>query len=426
MMQVKEITTCRSCGSTKLETVLDLGNLCVSDFVTPGQDEDRAPLELMVCEDCSLVQLRHTVERDRLYRDYWYHSGTNESMVAALRDVVEGACRRVELTPGDAVLDIGANDGTLLRMFPGHWRRVGFEPADIFSKDLSWMRTGDTWCPTYFPPDEKWLMESIFPSKPKIIASIAMFYDLDDPNAFMSAIRDWLHPDGVWVCQFQDLHAMLACNGFDNICHEHLTYWGQYAFYDLVARHGLRVVDVSHNKTNGGSVRYIVKHGNWNPPRPEPKHATQFRYQLHRFSREVERLKETTLLMLTEWKAQGKTVYGYGASTKGNTLLQYYGIGPELLPAIADRNPDKWGRLTVGTHIPIISEEDMREQRPDYLFVLPWAFIDAFMKREHRFLASGGQFIVPLPTLTTLGQEWDDSIVSAEQSDGLLSCLHQT
>ena len=394
-MDVKEIKSCRACGSTRLETVLDLGNLCVSDFIGPCQteDEDRAPLELMVCDDCSLVQLRHTVDRDRLYRDYWYHSGTNESMVAALRDVAEDACRRVELTPGDAALDIGANDGTMLRMFPKGIRRIGFEPSDIFSKGLSWMRTGDTWCPTYFPPNEEWLMESICPSKPRIITSIAMFYDVDDPNAFVEAIKNWLHPDGVWVVQFQDLHAMLACNGFDNICHEHLTYWGQYALYDLVARHGLRVVDVSHNRTNGGSVRYIVKHDQWDPPRPEPKHSTQFGYQLRNFRREAERLKEATLLMLTEWKAQGKTVYGYGASTKGNTLLQYYGIGPELLPAIADRNPDKWGRLTVGTHIPIISEEEMRERRPDYLFALPWHFIDSFTKREN------ATFIVPLPSL---------------------------
>jgi NDP-4-keto-2,6-dideoxyhexose 3-C-methyltransferase len=389
-MDVKEIAMCRACGSTRLETVLDLGNLCVSDFVGPCQvdDEDRAPLELMVCDDCSLVQLRHTVDRDRLYRDYWYHSGTNESMVAALRDVAEDAVARLPFpaTNDTAVLDIGANDGTLLRMFPGHWQRHGFEPSDLVydaRKDGAMVAHG------YFPPDHPPFERDGY----NIITSIAMFYDVDDVNGFVEAIKNWLHPDGVWVCQFQDLHAMLACNGFDNICHEHLTYWGRYAFYDLVARHGLQVVGVSHNKTNGGSVRYIVKHGNWNPPKPEPKHATQFRYQLHRFSREVERLKETTLLMLTEWKAQGKTVYGYGASTKGNTLLQYYGIGPELLPAIADRNPDKWGRLTVGTHIPIISEEEMRQRKPDYLFCLPWHFIDSFTKRED------ATFIVPLPSL---------------------------
>jgi hypothetical protein len=392
-MLYREITACRSCGSTRLETVLDLGNLCVSDFVQPGQDEDRAPLELVVCDDCSLVQLRHTVDRDRLYRNYYYHSGTNESMVAALKDVVDDACRRVEFSPyhRDSVLDIGANDGTLLNQYDEGLciERCGFEPSNIEPKSQG--ERGIFWRREFFPASGWKPAET--GDKPKIITSIAMFYDVDDPNRFVSAIRDWLHPDGVWVVQFQDLHAMLACNGFDNICHEHLTYWGQYAFYDLVARHGLKVIDVSHNQTNGGSVRYIVKHGQWDPPRPEPKHATQFAYQLRRFAREAERLKQTTLLMLTEWKAQGKTVYGYGASTKGNTLLQYYGIGPELLPAIADRNPDKWGRLTVGTHIPIISEEEMRQRQPDYLFCLPWHFIDHFTKRED------ATFIVPLPSL---------------------------
>ncbi len=399
----KEIATCRACGSTRLESVLDLGNLCVSDFVQPGQNEDRAPLELVVCEECSLVQLRHTVDRDRLYRDYWYHSGTNESMVAALRDVVEDACKRVKLTGDDSVLDIGCNDGTMLRMFPDWVTRNGFEPSDLAREAQI---GNDTIWQGYFPA-----FSCI--QERKIITSIAMFYDVDKPNTFVSAIKDWLHPDGVWVCQFQDLHAMLACHGFDNICHEHLTYWGQYAFYDLVARHGLRVVDVSHNQTNGGSVRYIVKHGQWDPPRPEPQHALQFAYQLRRFAKEVEALKDETVILLDELRAEGKTVLGYGASTKGNTLLQYYGIGPELLPAIAERNPDKWGKVTVGTHIPIISEEEMRERRPDYLFTLPWHFIDGFVQRESEFIARGGKFIVPLPALRLSGGESCQSIPDA-------------
>jgi NDP-4-keto-2,6-dideoxyhexose 3-C-methyltransferase len=393
-MDVREITACRSCGSGKLETVLDLGNLCVSDFIKPGDAEDRAPLELVVCLDCSLVQLRHTVERDRLYRgSYWYRSGTNESMRAALRDVVEDACSRV---PGaKCVLDIGCNDGTMLRMFPQEWTRCGFEPSNLAEEaqegnDTIWRNYFTGW-----PTIQRW----------DIITSIAMFYDLDDPNAFVKAIKDWLHPDGVWVVQFQDLRAMLTCNGFDNICHEHLLYLSEIAFTELVARHGLRVDDVSYNNTNGGSVRYIVRHGEQESSLRTWAQGFSDAWELISFSKQVEQLKRDTLNLLWRLKGEGKLVLGYGASTKGNTLLQYYGIDASLLPAIAERAPEKVGRQTVGSHIPIISEEEMRRLRPDYLFVLPWHFVGAFRKREADFLARGGQFILPLPTLITLGGE---------------------
>lgn len=393
----REITTCRSCGSTKLETVLDLGTLAISDFVLPGEREDQAPLELVVCTSCSLVQLRHTVDRDRLYRSYYYRSGTNEHMVAALRDVVEDACKRVELVKGDAVLDIGSNDSTLLRMYPRHLKRRGFEPSNIRpTKEPCITVWGD-----YFPPP--WWRAPGWDVSFKIITSIACFYDLDDPNEFVKAIKGWLHPDGVWVVQFQDLHEMLSANGFDNICHEHLTYWGRGAFYNLVAKHGLRVLDVSHNSVNGGSVRYIVGHGNWAPPPVPEVRAVEFRTQLGNFSCDVERLKGQTLDLLLRLKAEGKMVLGYGASTKGNTTLQYYGIGPDLISMIADRNPDKFLRFTVGTHIPIVSEQHMRNMKPDYLFVLPWHFIDGFLEREREFLERRGKFIVPLPQLRIIG-----------------------
>jgi len=402
-MDVREITACRSCGSVRLETVLDLGNLCVSDFITVGATEDRAPLELVVCLDCSLVQLRHTVERDRLYRDYWYRSGTNESMRAALRDVVEDACSRVELETGDGVLDIGCNDGTMLQMFDGLVYRDGFEPSNLCAKaQRSLGPNAGIIFPCYFPPAKRPVY-----ARPhyKVITSIAMFYDLDDPNGFVKAIKEWLHPDGVWVVQFQDLRNMLAVNGFDNICHEHLLYPSEVAFSEIVGRHGLRVVDVSHNDTNGGSVRYIVKHGEGETSLRTWTAGFEDAWALASFGRQAERLKRDTVNLLWRLKAEGKLVLGYGASTKGNTLLQYYNIGPELLPAIAERAPEKVGRLTVGTHIPIISEDEMRQLRPDYLFVLPWHFIEAFRRREAAFLAGGGQFILPLPTLRTLGGE---------------------
>lgn len=390
----RKITACRSCGSTRLEPVLNLGKLCISDFVDdmayPRKREDRAPLELVVCQDCTLVQLRHTVDRDRLYREYYYRSGTNETMVAALKDVVDEACGRVRLNKNDKVMDIGANDGTMLRMFPKRCVRVGYEPSDM-GRDLFLKAHDVTVFPHFFP--EAALDE---PGTPyKVITSIAMFYDIDDPNAFVAAIAKHLHPDGIWVCQMQDLHGMLAVNGFDNICHEHLCYWSRDAFYQLCARHGLRVDAVSTNQTNGGSVRYIVRHGDWQPPKPAPSRAQEFAFQLRSFAAKAEDLKAETLDLLERLKKEGKSVYGMAASTKGNTTLQFYGVTSDLLACIIDRNPEKWGLYTVGTHIPIAPEDALRDG-PDYLLNLAWHFQGAF---ESRYKDYRGRWIVPLPEL---------------------------
>jgi hypothetical protein len=401
-MEVREITACRSCGSSRLDTVLDLGDLCVSDFPRPGESEDRAPLELVVCADCSLVQLRHTVERDRLYRNYYYRSGTNEAMVAALRDVVDDECRRVPLRSGDVVIDIGCNDGTMLEMFPQGLHRVGFEPSNLARVAAQRFAWGIVF-PDYFPPKIDNYAHYL-PEQAKIITSIACFYDVDDPNAFVAAIKEWLHPDGGWIVQFQDLHKMLSVNGFDNICHEHLTYWGMAAFTALLARHGLQVEACSDNNVNGGSVRYVVKHGTRQPPPVDPIHAVEFQYQLADFAVEVAGLRRQTIALLRRLQDEGKSVLGVAASTKGNTTLQYYGITPDLLPAIVDRNPDKHGRVTTGTHIPIISEEEMWERKPDYLLALAWHFIEPFRERYAAFEQAGGKWIVPLPELTVIGR----------------------
>lgn len=407
-----EIKKCRSCGSDRIEPVLDLGTHCISDFVDDGQECDKAPLMLVRCHDCTLVQLAHTVDRDRLYRRYWYHSGQNESMVKALKDVVDDVTSRVQLTTEDLVADIGCNDGTLLDFYPSNIHQVGFEPSALANEAA---RPDRQRCieKTYYPPRDRAFPRLLAPildrrpwvwdAKPKIITSCAVFYDLDDPNAFVAGIKDWLHPDGIWVVQMMGLEQMLAQTAFDNICHEHLEYWSKTAFLALCAKHGLSVAHVSHNDVNGGSVRYIVKHARVGDGVIIPKY--QDVPDLKDFARRVQGLRISTLVSLDGWRKKGELVLGYGASTKGNTLLQYYGIGPDLIPAIADRNPAKVGKFTVGSGIPIISEKEMRDHVPDYLFVFPWGFIDAFKERERPFLWRGGQFILPLPTLRTSGLE---------------------
>jgi NDP-4-keto-2,6-dideoxyhexose 3-C-methyltransferase len=390
---VKTITACRSCGSGTLDEVLDLGTHAVSDFyATVPVDELRAPLCLVQCGVCGLVQLTHSVSRDRLYKDYWYRSGLNPAMVAALKDVVEDAMGRVTLGSGDAVLDIGANDGTLLDQYSsGDLLRIGIEPSNIGAQ----MRGKHTWVNRFYPI--RFFLDQPF----KIITSIAMFYDLDDPNAFVKAIAEDLHPEGVWVNQMMDLDQMLAANAFDNICHEHVGYWSIPDFYRIVDRHSLHIEAMTANTVNGGSLRTIVKHGQ------ESKHKIQpnYRERLTFFRHDLHHLREQCLAFLEDCRYNGKTVLGYGASTKGNTLLQYYGIDSDLLPAIAERNPDKVGKLTAGSHIPIISEVEMREREPDYLLVLPWSqpFLDGFLERERALIAQGTRLVAPLPTFRVIG-----------------------
>lgn len=390
----KEFTHCRSCAHGELIPVFDLGAHAVSDFYDPNNipdPEPKIPLCLVQCSLCGLVQLSHSVNRDRLYNDtYWYQSHINESMVAALKDIVEDALGRTLIERGDRVLDIGANDGTLLNQYPAHssLHRVGIDPA--FYGECPFFNGKSTWIKSYYPC-EPWLLDELRPFK--IITSIAMFYDLDDPLSFVRSVSDDLHAHGIWINQMMDLEAMLSTNAFDNICHEHVGYWRESDLDRLLSLCDLNISDISYNNTNGGSVRYIIRHGHERTVRIDSSYTQAFKY----FASRVQQEKNNCMAFLENCRRTGKKVLGYGASTKGNTLLQYYGINTRLLPAIADRNPNKHGKVTAGQHIPIISEAAMRDQKPDYLLVLPWAFLDNFKAREVELRAQGTKFIVPLP-----------------------------
>jgi len=402
--------TCRSCGSFKLQPVLSLGNLYVSGFVdSPAEAEKcpRAPLELVLCPECCLLQLLHTVRPELLYRQYWYRSMVNDSMRAALADIAHSLERRAGLRKGDFVLDIGCNDGTLLRSYRTRGLRLaGFEPARNLLKEA---RRGATRIFNDFFRADPFLAWA--GKKAKGITSIAMFYDLENPAEFVADIARCLHPDGIWVIQMSYLPSMLKANAFDNICHEHLTYYSLGSLRDLLERFGLKIFDVELNDVNGGSFRIWVRHAG--PSRAKREEAGLKRVgALERYERRsrlkeirtyrafasrVTALKEKTVRFIRRETELGKRVYAYGASTKGNTLLQYYGLDHTLIRAAAERSPQKWGRKTIGTWIPIISEERMRQEAPDYLLILPWHFLREFTRRESDYLASGGKFVVPLP-----------------------------
>jgi SAM-dependent methyltransferase len=413
-------TTCRVCDSS-FEPILDLGEHFVSDFPRPEDgDGIKAPLELVLCRRCRLLQLRHTVSPEDMYRNYWYRSGTNRTMQLALADIANKAETLAHLHPGDNVLDIGCNDGTLLAAYrTGGIYRIGFDPAvnlAPFSRRVAQRVVTD-----FFSAETCAADAELAGRRPKIVTSIAMFYDLEDPNRFVADVKAVMDPDGLWIVQMSYLPLMLKTNEFGNICHEHLEYYSLQSFEYLLARHGFEVADVELNDINGGSIRAYIRNVGARPlafgdatyrdlaadrvramREGEIKLGLDERRPYMDFARRVERIKGDVVGFVTEQIGRGKTVYVYGASTKGNTVLQYFGLNASLIRAAAERNSDKFGRVTVGTRIPIVSEEAARAARPDFFLVLPWHFLQEFMEREYAYLAAGGRFIVPFPYFTLI------------------------
>jgi len=417
---MKTRTTCRVCDGS-LEAILSLGEQYVSNFPSPDEpDGIQAPLELVLCRRCRLLQLKHTVPPEALYRNYWYRSGTNKTMRLALADISNTAETLMRLQAGEAVLDIGCNDGTLLASYKtGGIYRVGFDPAENLAP-LS-RQVADKVIIGFFESDAFQSNPDLNSRRPKVVTSIAMFYDLERPNQFVSDVKAVMHPDGLWVVQMSYLPLMLKQNEFGNICHEHLKYYSLQSFEYLLKRHDLEIVDVELNEVNGGSLRAYIRNRGADENcfgdatyrglavdrvrtlrEQEIKMGLDDRKVYAEFAARVERIKADVVSFIREKTQQGKTVYVYGASTKGNTVLQYFGLDSSVITAAAERNSDKWGRMTVGTHIPIISEEQARSEQPDYFLVLPWHFLEEFMAREHDYLSSGGRFIVPFPHFTLI------------------------
>jgi hypothetical protein len=405
------------CDSTHLIPVLSLGEQAISDFIdgnaeSPGS-ELTAPLALVLCDvdkgGCGLLQLKHTVDRRLLYRKYWYKSGMNDTMRTHLESIAKKAEKVAALSHGDIVLDIGCNDGTLLRGYTLNLVRVGFEPTTNL---LSEAGIGTSLIINDFFNFEKF-NHHYGGRRAKCITSIAMFYSVEDPNQFVSDVAKCLDPDGVWIIQMMYLPSMLNTNNFDNICHEHLEYYGLRSLQRLVERHGLSIVDVELNDIYGGSYRAYVRPKSRGMPRSvavldldefERKLDVEHRRVYDEFAQRIDRIRSQVVQFIEQEVRNGKKVYVYGASTKGNVILQYFGLDHKLITAAAERNPDKWGKKTIKTLIPIISEEQARKEKPDYLLVLPWAFIDEFRRREKDFLERGGKFIVPLPEFRILGK----------------------
>jgi SAM-dependent methyltransferase len=413
-------TLCRLSGKPLTE-VIDLGDLYVSNFYpTVDVDAPRAPLRLGIGEESGLLQLMDPFERPPLYQQYWYRSGTNETMSRQLNDVVNAFREWLHLKPDDIVLDIGCNDGTLLSHLPRSLQvvRIGIDPAENLAEYAR--AVCDAHSVGFFSKDR--YMDLSGGRKARVITSIAMFYGVEDPKAFVTDITDCLADDGVWVLQLSYTPLMIKQNAFDNICHEHIQYYTLLSLKYLLDQADLEILDVEFNDTNAGSFRIIsCKKGQRDRfgtlflrdiglyrVQSTLAYERQQRFDEPDIYRDymyrINGLKAATLELLDGLTREGKRVLGYGASTKGNTLLQFYGLGPTTIEAIAERQPQKYGLHTAGSWIPIISEDEMRSRAPDYLFVLPWHFMTEFLEREVTFVERGGQFIVPLPALELVGQ----------------------
>lgn len=396
-MVVTRRNTCRLCGSRQLKDIFSLGDQYVNDFVSEdkiGQGV-HAPLDLILCEDCTLLQLRHTAPQELLYsRYYWYRSGVTHTMREALRDITAQSEQMVELRPGDVVLDIGANDGTLLASYQTpEIQRVGCEPANNLVEQL---RENADWVMHDFWDYERYrkLAQSWQIARPKVITAIGMFYDLEEPNKFIADATSALAEDGIFVAQLMCLKSMVEKNDIGNICHEHLEYYSLASLKHLFEKNGMEIFKIEENEINGGSLRIFARHLNQGSMPLVEEYSLD---DILAFARRIENNRKACVDFIKSETAKGKTVYVYGASTKGNVILQYYGLDHTIITAASERSPEKWGKYTIGTWIPIVSEEAARQEQPDYFLVLPWAFFDEFYDRERAWRDKGGKFIVPLP-----------------------------
>jgi len=407
-MYYKKINKCRICLDKNLKEVFNLGKQVIASYFPKKKEKDyrKIPLVLVKCEKCELVQLQHTVDSTKLYtNNYGYRSGINSSMTKHLQNITKYIKKNYEIKKNDTILDIGCNDGTLLKSYNRNdIYYVGIDPvAKKFKKFYS----------------KKFLIEAnyfnsqnyfkIIRNKAKIITSISMFYDLPDPNKFVEDIKKILAPNGIWILEQSYMPFMLKTNSFDTICHEHLEYYCLKQINHLVLKNNLKIINVFFNEINGGSFQVHVAHKNSTIKEnlvkirkilnKEKKLKIDFEFK--KLKKNIVKIKNNLLKHLSEYKNLNKKVFVYGASTKGNTLLQYFNINKKLILAAAERNSEKFGLETPGTRIPIISEDQMRKSSPDFLLVLPWHFKGEFIKRERTFL-NKIKFIFPLPTLTIL------------------------
>ncbi|MCF8448888.1 MAG: class I SAM-dependent methyltransferase [Taibaiella sp.] len=415
-MHIRKRNTCRVCGSPSLTKVIDLGEQYLQgSFIKPGKEMPstrKIPCTLLRCDPqqdenaCGLLQMEHSVPPEILYAAYWYRSGTNNTMRTHLKGIATSV-QDIINKPSAGVLDIGCNDGTLLANYPENWNKYGVDPSDI-AQEIALKNT--TVVQDIFPSAK--LFDILGDKKLDAITSIAMFYDLEQPVDFVKGIKKLLVNDGIWIFEMSYMPEMLRLDSYDTLCHEHLEYYSLAVIEHILKLAGMKVFKILFNDINGGSIRCYATHETCNAYNNAENDKLINDTRLAEFDLELDtdkpylefqqRINQTKIELydaLKKLKASGKRIHIYGASTKGNTILQWCRIDKNLIDFAAERNPDKYGARTLGTDIPIISEEESRAMKPDYYLVLPWHFKTEFLEREQASLNEGTGFIFPLPKL---------------------------
>jgi NDP-4-keto-2,6-dideoxyhexose 3-C-methyltransferase len=394
--KIKNIKKCRLCGKRDLREIIDFGMMSLPLWPILKEDGVKAPLKFMVCPSCSLGQLAHSINRESFFLEYWYRTGINNTMRSHMADLAKAITKEVRPSGKDVIIDVGANDGTLLSNYK-KGRLIGFEPSNLCPKEK---KSGTLWINDFF--DSKLLSKN---DRGSVLAftTIAMFYYLDNPVAFAEEIKSILSPNGIWVSEMTYALDLIQNLAFDFINHEHVTIWSAGQFKTVVQKAGLEIFRIERNSLNGGSIRFWVGRPGHRPVEPSVSKILRLeekRFTLaawRKFAQKVRKSSQKLKKIVVDLNSSNKSIMVYGASTRGLTLLDAAGLNSRLIEAAVEKSADKVGRYYGTTKIPVISEDEMRSKQPDALLILPYSFINEFVKREKVYLEQGGVFIVPLP-----------------------------
>ena len=401
-----KLNKCRVCKSKKLNKLFSLGNLCFTGkFPSKKQTIKKKPIEVIICKKCKLVQLALNFDLKYLYGpDYGYRTGINRTMLKHVQKISKTLSAKVNLKKNDAVLDIASNDGSLLNFYKKNIITFGIDPILKKYKE-NYININYSTSDFFSASKIRKKIKTSF----KIITALSVFYDSINPNKFLIDVKKLLDKNGIFLLEFADLSSIIKFKMFDTICHEHLEYYSSKIIINLIKKNGLRVFDIKSNDINGGSKQYFICHNEskyksnktkiTNIIMNENKLRLSSESTYKKFFLNIKDIKVKLSKVLNKIKKQKKTIHCYGASTKGNVLLQYFGIDNKIIDYAAERNKSKYNLYTPGTKIKIISENHSRALNPDYYLVLPWHFKKEILMREKKIRKQGTKFIFPLPKL---------------------------
>mgnify|MGYP006107356505 FL=1 len=408
-MKYSRVKNCRCCNKNALKNFFDFGkmNLSTEFPIINAKKSKKIPMNVKICNNCKLIQLQHNYDLNQLYnKDYGYKSGVNLTMNQHLESITKDVEKIIKFKKKDIVLDIASNDGTLLKKYKNKYLvRFGIDPT-ISKFKLDYPKT--------YLKHAGFFSKNVFTKKTegkkaKVITSVAVFYDIPEPNIFTENISKILDKDGLWVLEQSYFVSLLKNNAYDSLCHEHLTYFIFSQLETILKKNNLKVFNIILNQMNGGSIRFFICHeksqfkiNNINIDKikkVERIYLKKINNNLKNFVNTIKKSRVELKKLIKKIISKNKRVHLYGASTKGNIILQFCNISKNIIPYAADRNKDKWNRMTPGSNIPIISEENSRKINPDYYLVMPWHFKKEIIKREKFFLKNGGKLIFPLPKL---------------------------